>query len=158
MKVLLIYMSKHGCTERAANILKEKIAGLTLCNLKHENVPSLQGFDAVIIGGSIHAGRMQGALVKFGQQHQQELLTKRLGLFLCCMDEGEKGWLQFNNAFSEELCAAAKVKSLFGGAFFIEKMNFLERFIVKKVAGVTEGVCKLNEQEIRNFAEGFKRD
>ena len=42
---------------------------------------------------------------------------------------------------------------IFGGEFDFDKMNFLEKAMVKKAAGVTASVCRLREDEIEKFAK-----
>ena len=39
-----------------------------------------------------------------------------------------------------------------GGALIIDKMNFLEKIAVKKVAGVTENQVDIKEDVIKEFA------
>ncbi len=64
--------------------------------------------------------------------NQNIFLTKRLGLFLCCMESGEQGKKPFDNAFSQDLRVHTKAKDLFGGAFNFDKMNLIERAIINK--------------------------
>ncbi|SHI45248.1 Flavodoxin domain-containing protein [Desulfosporosinus lacus DSM 15449] len=80
-------------------------------------------------------------------------MTKRLGLFLCCMFEGEKAAQQFETTYPKELREHSKANGLFGGEFMVSKMNFIERQIVKKVAGATSDVSKINVEEIERFAK-----
>lgn len=82
-------------------------------------------------------------------------MTKHLGLFLCCMFEGEKAEQQFEATYPKELREHSSANGLFGGEFMISKMNFLERQIVKKVAGVTSDVSKINVEEIERFANKY---
>lgn len=158
MKTLIIYSSSHGTTEKAAQILSEQLQGeVELINLKKLSNPKLTIYDSVIIGSSIYAGSTKSRLKQFLKQNQNELLSKRLGLFLCCMFEGDKAVSQFEATYSKELRDHSRAKGLFGGEFLISKMNFLERQIVKKVAGVTSDVSQLNLNEIRLFAEKFNQ-
>ena len=158
MSVLLVYASSHGCTKTSAEILKEKIGSeITMINLKKEQSPDLPDFDTVIIGGSIHAGQIQKAVKTFCSKNIETLKQKTIGLYLCCMYEGEKAKEQFRNAFPPELTEHAKAKGLFGGEFDFEKMNFAERLIVKKVSGIKESVSKINKKAITKFASEIKQ-
>jgi menaquinone-dependent protoporphyrinogen oxidase len=154
MKSLIVYCSSHGTTEKAARLLKEQLDGVvTIVDLKRDTVPDLTSYEAVVIGGSIHAGNIQRKVKQFILQHQNDLLTKRIGLFLCCMYEGEKAKEQFELAFPKELRERSLSNGLFGGEFIFTKMNFLERQIVKKVVGIKDDQSTFNEQNIKEFVQ-----
>lgn len=156
MKTLILFSSSHGTTEKAAQLLKEQLLGdVELVNLKECPYPSLVGYNSVIIGSSIYAGSVKSRVKKFLKQNQSVLMTKHLGLFLCCMYEGDKAQKQFETAYPQELRDHAISSGLFGGEFLVSNMNFFERQIVKKVAGVTSNVSTINVDEIKRFAENF---
>ena len=151
MNILIAYCTRHGCTEEAAHTLKEQLEGeVTLVNLKKDRKPDLSQFDTVILGGSIHVGKIQSQVRKF-EKNMDVLLEKRTGLYVCCMEE-KQAQQQFENAFPEELRKHASATGIFGGAFNFERMNFLERKIIQKIAGVTESVFKIDKGEIERFA------
>ncbi|MCU0640376.1 MAG: flavodoxin domain-containing protein [Candidatus Krumholzibacteria bacterium] len=156
MSVLIIYMSRHGCTAKAVDLLARALPGSAVFDLGAVKNPPLDAFDTVAIGGSIHAGKLQRKLSKFCRDNIEALKAKRLGLFLCCMEEGEKARLEFDQAYPAELREHAAATGLFGGAFDFERMNFLERAIVKKVAKLDKSVSKLDEKAIESFAEKLK--
>ncbi len=152
-KSIIIYTTQHGATERVAKLIKDNLADTPeLCNL-HKNKPDLSAYNTVIIGGSIHAGKIQKRLIKFMQKKQDELLKKELGLYLSCMHTGETAENQFNENFPEPLRKHAKATSIVGGAFDFDRMNFMEKAIVKKVANVTNSVNKIDAKEIKKFIE-----
>lgn len=158
MRTLIVYCSSHGTTKKAAEKLKDLLEGpVQLVDLKAEKEPKLDSFDAVIIGGSIHAGHIQMKLKKFMDKQAPLLLAKRLGLFLCCMREGEIAEEQFNRAFPERLREHAITHGLFGGEFLVSKMNIVERKIIRKVNGVTKETSKLSEPSIKEFATSFQK-
>lgn len=155
MKTLIVFASRHGSSEKAANMLKVKINGnVKTHDIKKRNLPNLNDYDAIIIGGSIHAGEIQIKIKKYCQNNSKILSKKHLGLYLCSMDK-EKAQLQFENAYNENLRKNALVTSLFGGEFVFEKMNWFERSVVKKVAGVSKSVSAIDEAAIDRFAEKF---
>ncbi|HYQ58409.1 MAG TPA: flavodoxin domain-containing protein, partial [Draconibacterium sp.] len=147
------YCTTHGCTEKTANELKSFLGGeVQMVNLKQNPNPDITNFDQVIIGGSIHAGQIQKKVKEFCKQNLEGLQNKELGLFICCMEEGENAELQLQNAFPEVLYHGAKAKSYFGGEFNFQKMNFFEKLIVKKVAKVEESTSHFNQEAIRKFS------
>jgi menaquinone-dependent protoporphyrinogen oxidase len=150
----IVYMTKHGCTEKAAQILMEKLGGdVAAVNLKSAGEPDLSQYDTVIIGGSIYAGKIQVRVTKFIEKHREVLLTKRLGLYLCCMFDGETAGKQFEEAYPWELRDHACATGLFAGELDFSKMNFFERKIVKKVANIEESVSRLDSCAIEEFAQ-----
>ena len=153
MKTLIVYCSSHGTTEKAVQLLSEWMEGEILAvDLKRDKITfDVRNFDFVIIGGSIHAGSIQGKIKHFIAKHYDDLLTKRLGLFLCCWHDGQTAIEQFNEAFPEELRKVSIANGIFGGEFLVSKMNFIERQIVKKVSGVTEDTSNLDTTAIMTF-------
>ena len=154
MKTRIVFSTKHGCTEKCAQKIKNHLSGDTVVvNLKQNGNVDLSGFDTVIIGGSIHASRVQTRIIKFLNKNSEILLEKKLGLFLCCMEQGEKAVKQLNDAFPHVLRNHASACEILGGEFNFEKMNFIERFIVRKVAKTEKSVSRISDDKIERFAE-----
>jgi menaquinone-dependent protoporphyrinogen oxidase len=153
MAYLILYMSRHGTTEKVAQLLKDKLgkSRCSLINLAENPKPDLNLYETVIIGGSIHVGHIQKEIADFCHTNQDILLTKHLGLFICFMEK-EKGQLEFNMAFPEMLRKHAKAQGLFGGELLFEKMNFIERTIIRKIKKVKSSVSDLDYEAINAFA------
>jgi menaquinone-dependent protoporphyrinogen oxidase len=156
MKTLIAYVTSHGCTEGCALKLKSMLPEQSdLVNLKKDDIPDLAAYDAILVGGSIHVGRVQSAVRKFCSKNESVLSSKKLGLFLCCMETGEKGQQQFESAFPESLRRKAVARGIFGGEFRFEKMKGFEKWITKKVAHIDGDVSTVDETKIREFAGKF---
>jgi menaquinone-dependent protoporphyrinogen oxidase len=154
MKTLITYTSTHGCTEKVANELKEKMGSeITMVNLKKDHVPILTDFDRIVIGGSIHAGQVQKRTKEFCTKNMDVLLSKEIGLFICCMYDGEVALKQLREAYPDELHQHAKTSAVLGGAYDFDKMNFFEKMVVKKVSGVKESVLNIDNDAIGKFAK-----
>lgn len=152
---LIVYTTRHGCTDKCAKTLRRHLSGdVDVMDLKGKKAQDihLESYDTVVIGGSIHAGLVQKKVKAFCRDFNQELKTKVLGLFLCCMEQGRKAQEQFEQAFPQDLREHATASSLFGGEFDFTKMNVLERGIVKKVAGIGSSVSRISEEAIAGFA------
>jgi len=157
MKTAIIFATKHGCTDKCAQTLSNELDSLNkIINVELGDNINLSDYDKVILGGSIHAGMLNKKLKSFIAKNSEELLGKKLGLFLCCMYEGEKALEQFQSVFPEQIRNKAIAHGLFGGAFDFDKMNFIEKTIVKKVANVEESVSRINYSNIKSFAEKMK--
>jgi len=157
MKTAIVYATLHGCTETCARKLATKCSGeVDLFNLKKKPRIDASGYDRILIGGSIHAGRIQASVRRFSENHLPMLLEKRVGLFLCCMEKGEKARQEFELAFPEALRKHASATGLFGGGFDFERMNFILKAIVRKMAKVDHTVSEIDERDIDRFAEEMK--
>lgn len=154
MRSLIVYCSSHGTTEKAVHLVAKQLKGeVETFNLQDKNKKvDLDTYDIIMVGGSIHAGMIQRKVKKFISDHHDLLLKKQLGLFLCCMYEGEVAKQQFTNSFPADLREHARAEGLFGGEFLISEMNFLEKMIIKKVSGVTAETSNLDFQAIERFS------
>jgi menaquinone-dependent protoporphyrinogen oxidase len=159
MNCLIIYMSRHGTTAKVAAEIKEKLGNekTTLVNLEKDQVPSLDEFRTVIVGGSVHAGTIQQEIMTFCIRNKTELLKKRLGLFMCFMNS-DLGDLEFEDSFPIDLRRHAIATGLVGGEFLIEKMTASEKDSVKQVKGIDDSVYRLDKKAIQKFIEDIKAD
>lgn len=156
MKSLIVFSSSHGTTEKAARLLSNLVSGdVDLLDLKKSSHPDLKWYDAVIIGGSIHVGSVHRNLKRFIERNLSVLVTKNIGLFICCMQEGQTAKAQFEHAFPKELRNISLANGLFGGEFIFSKMNFIERQMVKKISGIKEDLSKIDVNAIGEFADSF---
>ena len=83
-------------------------------------------------------------------KNKTELLQKRLGLFMCFMNNDLQE-LEFEDSFPSDLRKHAIAKGLVGGEFLFEKMNVLEKTSVQKVKGINESVYRIDNNAIRKF-------
>ena len=153
MKTAIIYATKHGCTDKCAHTLANEMGyDISVFNIETMKSLNLEDYESVIVGGSIHAGFINKKIKNFIDKNLNTLLEKKIGLFLCCMFEGDKALEQFQNAYPETLRNKAIAHGLFGGEFDFDKMNFFEKAIVKKVANVEESISKIDYSNIKDFA------
>jgi len=157
MKTVIIYATQHGCADKCAHTLANNLDTDTqLFNVEIEDKINLEEYDTVILGGSIHAGSVNKSIKKFIKSNIEALLKKKLGLFICCMYEGDQALEQFQNAFPEALRNKAVAHGLFGGELILEKMNMMEKTIIKKVANIDKTISNINYSNIKAFAQKFK--
>jgi len=156
MSYLLVYMSHHGTTQKIASQIAEELgSGVMSVNLGESDAPDLASFSTIIIGGSIHMGLLQKKIISFCEQNMESLLGKRLGLFLCFMNKAE-GQQEFDKVYPLELREHALAKGLFGGELLLEKMNFVEKMVVRTVKAVKKSVSEIEEDEVAAFIETMK--
>jgi len=152
MKTAIIYSSKHGTTEKVAGIIRDGLSeqDVQLISLNNHQHPELSQFDTIVVGGSIHAGRLNSKVKNFMKEHSVTLLQKRLALFMCGSNDKELE-KEFETEFPELLRNHAISKQIVGGEFIFENMNFFEALITRKIAKVTTSVSKLKHDAIEQM-------
>jgi menaquinone-dependent protoporphyrinogen oxidase len=157
-KTLIIYATKYGTTETCATLLQKHLQdGAVLQNIAQQSKADLDAYDTVVLGGAVYAGRANGRLRRFCSANEQALLSKRLGLFLCMMEEGDGAVKQLEQNYSQALREKALVMDYFGGEFLFSNMGWLARKIIKMMSKGDEDVHNIREDAIKAFAEVLNR-
>lgn len=156
MKTLIVYATKYGATKACAERIAAKIPG-ALAVSANEAV-DLTAYDAVILGTPIYMGMSRKEMKLFIQKNLPALLQKKIGLFLCCMqDENEPVSKQFQVAFPKELRDHASVLAALGGAIDKEKLKTLDGFIMKIISAnlksKDEVLLTISEERINQLVE-----
>lgn len=151
---LIIYASDHGTVEKCAKELFVQLDGkVDLCNLNVRNSnPDLSTYDTIIIGGSIHSGKIQNVIAQFCEENIDLLSTKNIGLFINCLYSGEKAQQQLDEAFPALLNSVAVARDYFGGEINDLKLSYLEKIITKQMIEQENLVVKLSKERIDKFA------
>ncbi len=156
---LIIYATKHGAVTSCAEILSERLADdCTIINIKKDKIPSLDDFDSVILGFSVHAGSISNQIKKFAEDHISKLKNKRFGLFCSCLSEEDQAISYFHKNFSTNVIKATKTIGIFGGKILFEEMNFVERFLMKRITKKDTSFSTLNHENIAEFIRLFEQD
>lgn len=114
--------------------------------------PQISGYERMIIGGSIHVGRIQREIKAYCEKNSEILMTKSLGLYICCMAADKKTrHSEFESSFPDELKQYASAKGIMGGEFLLEKMNFIEKLVVRKIAHAKETVHDIDLNAVEKF-------
>jgi len=151
MKNCILFTTKHGSTEKAVLLLKEKLDAETdIINLKEVKNPGITNYDTVILGASIYIGKIQKQMRKFIKNNLNELLKKNIALFIMA-GQKEKAQETLYNAYPMELFDHAFAKEYFGYEMILENMNFLEK-AATKAQGVTESKSEIMHDAIEKMA------
>lgn len=156
MKTAIIFKTRHGTTEKVAHLLAKRLTetgeDVRVIDLAKTRQPHLTSFEKIIVGGSIHVGKIQREIRKFCDNHIEALTSKKLGIYICCMEADDaKRLKEFEDAFPAELKRHASAKGIMGGEFLLEKMNFIERLVVRKVANTRESVHDIDMEAVEKF-------
>lgn len=156
MSTLIAYATKYGFTKACAEMLAKKLDEKADIYDLSGSRPNLVQYDKVIIGGSIYAGKIRKPAARFCTENLDTLKSKKLGLFICGMADGDDARKQLESSFPKELLSVAVAKDSFGGECDYKKMNFLERFIMKKITGSDKSQSRIEEDNITRFTAQMK--
>jgi len=160
MNTAIIYTTKYGTTEKVAQVIAERLAGdqISLINLKKDKHPNINSFDGIILGTSIYAGTSSKIMQSFCKKNMVALVQKRLAIFVCGMEpDPTKQQQELTNAYPDELLQHAVFKCFAGGEFLFDKMNFIERAIIKRIAktDTDKNVSQIMVENIDKLVEGY---
>ncbi len=156
MKTLIVYGTKYGSVKKCIEVLKQSLQGeVEVCHLKECKVKSIDEYQNIIIGASVYMGRIQKSVRRFITKFLNELLIKRVGLFTCCMAQGEGALNQLKKVYPNELVKKAVVMDYFGGEIIYHKMKPFHRFVVNMVSKAdqkeNQDFPKLDENKSASF-------
>lgn len=156
MKSLIVFVSHHGTTANVASQIAGRIGNAEIMDLRKHPNPDLSPYDCIILGASIHAGKISGRMRNFMRNNMVTLLNKKLGIFLCCMNEPSfKAQLEAN--FPEVLRLHSSTNRVVGGEFLFDRMSFFEKWIVRKISGIHETTSNLLPEAIQGFIHDLKQ-
>jgi menaquinone-dependent protoporphyrinogen oxidase len=129
--VLIAYASKRGSTEQVARGIGEVLRGQGF-STKVETAAEcrdLEGFRAVVLGGSIYYGRWHPAARRFLRRHRTALESVPLAVFALGpgKDTGEdfaSSRRQLDQALEKATGIEPRAIAVFGGAVDPEKLRF----------------------------------
>ncbi len=140
-KVLVTYATKYGATEEIAETIGEVLqeAELAVDVVPVKQVKDLAPYSAVVLGSAVYIGRWRKEAVKFMEDNEQALAARDVWIFSSGpTEEGDpvelvKGW-----TLPEKLQPVAEriqphEIAVFHGELDPEKMNFIERTMIKNM-------------------------
>ena len=147
-------MSHHGTTRKIVKQMAHYLGeeNTTVIDLKKGDVPDLDSYDSILIGGSIHVGQIQKKIRMFCVAYEDVLLLKRIGLFMCSLDTADQNQ-EYNSAFPERLRKHALAHGFFGGELLLDKMSLFEKYFVQTIYGINKNVYELDDEAIELFGQ-----
>ncbi|MGL4714058.1 MAG: menaquinone-dependent protoporphyrinogen IX dehydrogenase [Shewanella sp.] len=145
-RILIIYSSVHGQTQKIAKRLAQQLMALgnevVTANIKA--VPALTEFDKVIIGASIRHGKHHPALYEFIQQHQSILTQKVNGFFSVSLvarkpAKNTPATNPYMQAFLSKTTWQPQLLQVFGGNLNYQGYNAFDRNVIRFIMWMTKG-------------------
>lgn len=155
MKSLVIYVSKRGTTKECAIKIANAIKGEAV-DIKQIKKINLGDYGQVIIGSYIYAGMVPTKMKKFCINHVNLLKNRKLSFYVIGVGKADDMIETFKKQVPKELINKKTMISHFGGELRMEKANFFERMIIKKITQEQKINPKINEEEITKFISKLK--
>lgn len=158
MKTLVAFASRQGCSEKSARLI-QRVLGPE-CDRVDLDVVSdvaLEDYATVVVGGPIYYGKMHASVRAFCEANLEALLQRRIGLYICCMQAGETALRELREAFPPSLLAHAAATGIFGGEIHMERINFIERFIVRAVVRTEYSLSTFSQERVARFVQQLLR-
>ena len=157
MTTAVVFATKHGTTAQVAEQIAQALGGAALIDLGVNAGPELDCFDAIVVGGPVYAGQPIKTLKSFLAANTETLLAKPLALIVCGMEPDQaKREAEIAATFDESFRSHAVGAWFAGGAFLFDKLGFLEKTIIKRIAHVTESTTGLYEDVPAQIAVALK--
>jgi menaquinone-dependent protoporphyrinogen oxidase len=168
-KILVAYGTTEGQTARIADQLAEVIRSRGLeadaLNLKHSQRISVDGYDAVIVGGSIHMGKHQEDVVEFVRKNRSNLDRLPSAFFsvsLAANGDPANAEAYVENFVQQTGWRPSKV-GLFSGALLYRQYGFLKRNMMKRIVRDKPGMSTDTSRDyfytdwdqVKRFADDF---
>jgi menaquinone-dependent protoporphyrinogen oxidase len=168
-KILIAYGTTEGQTARIADQLAEVMRNRGVeadsLNLKLSQGVAIGGYDAVVVGSSIHMGKHQEDVVEFVRKNRADL--DRLPSAFFSVSLAANGDLQNAEAYVENFVQEtgwrpSKV-GLFSGALLYRQYGFLKRYMMKRIVRDKPGMSTDTSRDyvytdwdqVKRFADDF---
>ena len=139
MKILIAYASKNGVAKKCAEMLKSDLPKTAEADVIDLNVsaPALDGYDAVVLGGSIRMAKFGKKLRVFMKRNKKALSALPCAVFICC------GLPHRYEEYAEIALPRKFTPSLgvhhFGGELKPEKVKGFDKLVVRSLrASITQ--------------------
>lgn len=141
--IAIFFETSEGHTTAVAERIRARLEQLghrvSLSRCGKARSEEIEQADAVIVGGSIHAGRHQSKVVAFARRHAALLAAKPSAFFLVCLtahsDKPDApgivaGYLE---ALTEQTDWRPRLARAFAGALLYTRYGFLKRKLMESI-------------------------
>ena len=138
-RILIPYGTTEGLTARISEYVAEVIRGhgreAEAVDIKGSAAPRPDGYDAVIVGASIHMGKHEDYVLDYVRRHRDALERLPSAFFSVSMaahdnPEEAEGYIE---EFVRETGWRPDMVAIFAGALLYKQYGFIKRHMMKKI-------------------------
>jgi menaquinone-dependent protoporphyrinogen oxidase len=169
MRILIPYGTTEGQTakisEYLADVIRDHGQEAYAVDIKGSDTLELDGYDAVIVGASIHMGKHEDYVRHFVRENRdvlEHLPSAFFSVSLAAHDEPEvaEGYIE---EFVQETDWRPGMVGLFGGAQLYTQYGFIKRHVMKRIArhkgspdtDTSRDYVYTEWENVKRFAEEF---
>jgi len=145
VQILIVYGSLEGQTKKIAERIAAILEGkghkvTTLPDGRAPAGPALERFDAAIVGGPVHMGKLPKPVVQFVTTHRDWLDKVPGAFFTVCMAINSKRpgsreqAIRYGTEFLTQSGWRPRLNATFAGAVKYTQYDFITRFIMKMIS------------------------
>lgn len=148
MKLLIVYGTTEGQTRKICEHIRDKAEDdghkVSIVDSSGPEVTP-KGFDAVIVGASLHAEKYQSPVIHYVKEHHKELNKKVTGFLSVSLSaiheepEYQKELEKITEDFLDQTGWNPTFVEHVAGALRYTKYNFLKKFIMRMIAQKSGG-------------------
>lgn len=156
MKILLTASSRHGATDEVAGAIAERLRafGIDVDRARPEDVTSVEGYDAFVIGSAIYMTRWTDEAVGFTERFHKALVAHPVWAFSVGLSGLPKGRVADPRRIGPVLLSMEPEDHVtFPGRFDPSELSWRERSIAR-VGGASEGDF-LDLDAVREWADAI---
>jgi menaquinone-dependent protoporphyrinogen oxidase len=162
-KLLIAYSTWAGATRQIAEDISKELQPLGFdCDvLDAKTVKTIDAYDSIILGTSIHAGQLTQGFKRFLTRFQKKLIEKKLAYFAVCLnmiDDSENNKQETLAWLTRETNKYPNLKpvdvGLFAGATLddTEEFSRLNFFVKRMISAMKKGMDKdRGKSDFRNW-------
>jgi menaquinone-dependent protoporphyrinogen oxidase len=136
--VLVAYATRYGSTQEVAEAVATmlRVRGLEVDVQPMQEVRTLEGYRAVVLGAPLYMGRWHKDAQRFLLEHREALMDRPVAIFaLGPLGTDEREIMEARNELDEELeqypCLTPVALEVFGGKYDPAQLRFSDRLIAK---------------------------
>lgn len=143
-RILIVYASKYGQTEKIAKFLQQRLMEhgnqVELLNAFHPQLVSFSDYEGVIVGAPIYMLRYPRLLRRWVSQHAEDLNRTQSAFFSVCMAAAEKDekaqrqLLSISENFFKKTGWYPRRRKVFAGGVSFTKYNWFVKRLMDSIS------------------------
>lgn len=149
MENILVYSSKYGFTKEVSEYIKASVnEGISIFDVNNFDQSKIKEAKKIIFASSVYTGQMNKHIKELIKENKVEILNKKIVFLIVGGNEKEIKTVLSENV-DEDILRNNPLLIYGGYSYNFEKLNFVYRYIVKKVAKISESKRDFREDNIK---------